>query len=414
MSQALIKTLSEQRANIYESVKASLDRAAAEERDLTVEEQAEFEARNADLDALGQRIKSIQAFEERSEQMAAMLDRPQVRPENEQRGGDADLETNLRSLLLGEPSAKPIEIRAHRPVGPNGFAEFRDLSKLTAAAGANTVKTSFYESLMIHLIEMSGVLAAGPTMMNTTTGEQIQVPRTTAHPTSVQTAEAAAIAESDPTFGQVPIDAYKYPHMVQLTRELVEDTSVDLLGYVAEAAGWAVGNAFGVKLATGTGTNEPNGVVTAATVGVTGSAGVAGAFTYESLVDLFHSVIAPYRRSPSCGWLIRDTTMAGIRKLKDGAGNYIFTPGIAGAPDRVLEKPVNYDPSIPAVGLGARSVLFGDFRRYFVRMVNGIRFERSDHVGFANDLVTFKTVIRGDGDLVDTTGSIKAFVGNAA
>ena len=194
----------------------------------------------------------------------------------------------------------------------------------------------------------------------------------------------------------------------------MDDTSVDLLGYVAMQAGRAVGNAMGTHLVLGTGSAQPNGISTAATLGVTGAASVAGAFSYDNLVALYYSVIAPYRASRSCGWLLRDASMATVRKLRDGAGNYIFLPGIGDTPDTILGKPVNTDPNMAAVALGARSVLFGDFSQYFVRLVNGVRFERSDDFAFNADLVTFRTVIRGDGDLVDLTGSIKAFVGNAA
>lgn len=411
MSQFLIKTLSEQRANIYEGVKATLDRAEAEKRDLSVEEQAEFEARNAELDSLAERIKGLQAHEQRAADLAAAVaSRPQVADDPREQRGVEDANAELRSFLSGK-SGRAFEVRAERPIGTT---EFRDLSKLTAAAGASTVKIGFYERLMAHLIEVSGVLSAGPTILNTTSGEQIQVPKTTAHSSAALTAEGAAIAESDPTFSQTPLDAYKYGNLIQISRELVDDTSVDLLGYVAMQAGRAVGNAMGTHLVLGTGSAQPNGISTAATLGVTGAASVAGAFSYDNLVELYYSVIAPYRASRSCGWLLRDASMATVRKLRDGAGNYIFLPGIGDTPDTILGKPVNTDPNMAAVALGARSVLFGDFSQYFVRLVNGVRFERSDDFAFNADLVTFRTVIRGDGDLVDLTGSIKAFVGNAA
>ena len=179
-------------------------------------------------------------------------------------------------------------------------------------------------------------------------------------------------------------------------------------------AGRAVGNALGAHLVTGSGSSQPNGVSTASSTGVTGGAGVAGAFTYDNLVDLFYSVISPYRASPSCGWLLRDASMATVRKLKDGNGAYIFAAGAAGAPDTIMGKPVNTDPNVAAVALGAKSVLFGDFSQYFVRLAGGVRFERSDDFAFNSDLITYRTVIRGDGNLIDLTGALKGFVGGAS
>lgn len=418
MSKELIARLSEQRANIYEGLKAMYDTAASEGRsDLSVEEQAVEEQRNADLDSLQQRIKTLQEFEQRSADLVASIAaRPQVADDpRERRAGEPDPAVELRKFLAGE-SGKGIEFRApaDRPFGTQRAAELRDLSKLTAGAGANTVKTSFYERLMAHLIEVSGVISAGPTILNTTSGENIQVPKTTAHSSAALTTEAAAIAESDPTFGQTTLSAYKYANLIQVSRELVTDTSVDLVGYIAMQAGRAVGNALGVHLVTGSGSSQPNGASTASSTGVTGGTGVAGAFTYDNLVDLFYSVISPYRASPSCGWLLRDASMATVRKLKDGNGAYIFAAGAAGAPDTIMGKPVNTDPNVAAVGLGAKSVLFGDFSQYFVRLAGGVRFERSDDFAFNSDLITYRTVIRGDGNLIDLTGALKAFVGGAS
>lgn len=410
MSTALIKTLSEQRANIFEGIKATLDKAEAEKRDLTVEEQRAFDERNADLDGLASRIKGLQEFEARAADLAKVMDRPVVVPDPREQ---ADPSAELRAFLTNR-FADPIEFRSSVPFGTQRAVELRDLSKLTAGAGANTVKTGFYDRLMAHLIEVSGVMSAGPTILNTTSGEQIQIPKTTSHSSASLAAETAAIAESDPVFSQVALDAFKYANLIQLSRELVTDTSVDLVGYLAMQAGRAVGNALGVHLVLGSGSAQPNGVVTAATTGVTGSAGVAGAFTADNLIALYFSVIAPYRASRSCAWLMRDASVATLTGLKDGAGRYIFSPSLGGAPDTVLGKPVVTDPNVAAVGLSAKSVVFGDFSQYFVRLAGGVRFERSDEFAFNQDLITFRTAVRGDGDLVDLTGALKTFVGNAA
>ncbi|KPC75297.1 hypothetical protein ADL26_08065, partial [Thermoactinomyces vulgaris] len=117
--------------------------------------------------------------------------------------------------------------------GPRAFdlkpskVNFRDLSKLSSGAGAATVPTDFYGRLMAHLIETSAVLQSGATILNTTGGEVIQVPKTTAHSSAGIVTEAAAISESDPAFGQVSLGAYKYGTMIQVSRELLTDTGVD-------------------------------------------------------------------------------------------------------------------------------------------------------------------------------------------
>jgi HK97 family phage major capsid protein len=403
----LIKIV-EQRARLWESMKSTLDLAESEKRELSAEENASFEERSSELDRLDGRIRTLREGEQRAADAEAALAEVRSREVSAPLTGGQSSE--LRDFLAGR--TRIFEVRADKPLG---MQEFRALSKLTASAGANSVPTSFYNRLIAHMIEVSGVLMAGPTVLNTTSGEQIQVPKTTSHSTGALVAEAGTIGASDPAFGQVPLDAYKYAVLIQVSNELLTDTGVDLEGYLAMQAGRAIGNSLGVHLVTGTGSSQPNGLATAATAGVTGGAGVTGAFTADNLIDLQYSVIAPYRNSPSCGWMLRDATMSAIRKLKDTTNQYIWQPSLqAGAPDVLLGKPVYTDPNVAAVALSAKSVLFGDFSQYFVRMVNGVRFERSDDYAFNTDLVTFRCILRGDGDLVDTTGAVKAFVGNAA
>ncbi|MEU7293336.1 phage major capsid protein [Streptomyces exfoliatus] len=408
-----IKRLQERRANVWEQAKTLLDTAEAEKRELTAEEEQTYQRLNADLDAIDARAKDMAAAEQRTkdadEAFRALLDKD---PAPEARGTAADQETKrVRDWLTGV-SGRSLDITPDQRIP----LDQRTLSKLSAGAGANTVPISFYNQLVQHMIETSGVLAAGPTVLRTATGEQLQIPKTTAHSASAGiVAEAGTLTANEPTFGQVSLDAYKYGFLLQVSHELANDTGVDLLGYLAMQAGRALGNGFGAHLVTGTGSSQPNGVLTASTLGKTGSASVAGAPNADELIDLYYSVIAPYRNSTSCGWMMRDATIATVRKLKDGNGQYVWQPALTlGSPDMILGKPVYTDPSMPAVALGAKSILFGDFSTYFVREVESLRFERSDDFAFNTDLITYRAILRGDGDQVDTTGAIKHFIGNAA
>lgn len=399
-----IKRLREQRANTWEQAKALLDAAANERRELTPEEDASYRKMSEELDQIAERVKDMEAAEQRQKDAAEAMERLLGAPVETRAESEDEA---LRAFLKGETRA--FDLR------PTGKVNYRDLTKGTATAGGNTVPTSFYNQLIAHLIEVSGVLMAGPTVLNTDSGESIEIPVTTTHSSAAIVAEGAGITESDPAFAKRTLGAFKYGVLIQVSRELLDDTGVDLEGYLAMQAGRALGNAFGAHLVTGTGTAQPTGVITSAPTGVTGGAGVAGAFTGDNLIDLFYSVIAPYRNSASAGWLMRDASLATARKIKDSQGQYIWQPGLqAGAPDLLLGKRVNTDPNVAAVALGAKSVAFGDFAAYFVRQVNGVRFERSDEFAFNSDLVTFRALLRGDGVTADQTGAIKVFTGNAA
>lgn len=416
-----ITRLKERRANIWEQTKELLDTAEARGGDqaaLTAEEEQTYQRLNADLDAIDARAKDMAEAEQRTrdadEAFRSLLDKPPAPEVRQTEKGEVD---RVRAWLTGQSGSRSFDVRPDSTVP----LDARALSKLTAAAGGNTVPISFYNRLVQHMIENSGVLAAGPTVLRTATGEQMQIPKTTAHSASASiVAEAGTLAANDPTFGQVSLDAYKYGFLLQVSHELANDTAVDLLGYLSAQAGRALGNGFGAHLVTGTGSSQPNGVLTASTLGKTGATGAVGAATGDELIDLFYSVIAPYRNSSACSWLMRDSTVASIRKLKDnsggaGQGNYLWQPGLqAGTPDSILGKPLLTDPNMPAVALSAKSILFGDFSTYFVRQVESLRFERSDDFAFNTDLITYRAILRGDGDQVDTTGAIKHFAGGAS
>lgn len=417
-----ITRLKERRANIWEQTKELLDKAEArggDQANLTAEEEQTYQRLNADLDAIDARAKEMADAEQRTkdadEAFRALLEREPA-PEARQNQEKGEVE-KVRAWLTGQSGSRSYDVRPDKALP----LDARALSKLTAAAGANTVPISFYNRLVQHMIEVSGILAAGPTVLRTATGEQMQIPKTTAHSANAGiVAEAAQLPANEPTFGQVSLDAYKYGFTLQVSHELANDTAVDLLGYLSAQAGRALGNGFGAHLVTGTGSSQPNGALTAATLGKTGATGAAGAASGDELIDLFYSVIGPYRNSASCAWMMRDATVASVRKLKDnsggaGQGNYLWQPGLtAGTPDSILGKPLYTDPNMPAVALGAKSILFGDFSTYFVRQVESLRFERSDDFAFQNDLITYRAILRGDGDQVDTSGAVKYFAGGAS
>ena len=400
----LLKTLKGKRDGLVSEMRTHLEESETRSDGPTAEDDVKLRAYDTDIASLDQRMTDIAATLKRADEVDPDVQRAlDASADPVERSAEPDEASRLRDFLDGKT----------RSVSFTGGAQ-RDLSKATAGAGAATVPTSFYDQLQAHLIEVSGVLQAGPTLLRTTSGEEIQVPATTGHSSGALTAEKAAISESDPAFASRSLPVYKYATLIQVSTELLTDTGVDLQGYLSMQAGRAVGVAWGAHLSTGTGSSQPQGVATAASAGVTGLATVF-APTSDNLIDLYHSVIAPYRMSASCGWLMADATVAGIRKIKDGNEQYIWQPGLtAGAPDSMLGKPVHVDVGMASAAAGAKTVLFGDFSTYFARQVNEVRFESSADYAFNTDMTTFRCIVRGGGVQADQSGAIKAYVGGAA
>jgi len=401
MSDELINRLTEQRARAWEQAKALLDAAASENRDLSGEEAEQFDRINADIDAMDHRRQTIldaEARERAIDESRAAL------------GVPADFSS--RAVPVAEPTDADIIRQIAMGERRSHSFEQRDVTKSSTGA---PVPTSFYDRLIEHLVIQGPMLDASlVTMLTTNSGENLQIPRTSAYTAPGITAEGSAISESDPTFSAfVTLGAYKYAATFQLSREVVEDSGINLLDFVARQAAVGMGTAVNAGLTVGTGTVQPTGIVTAAGSGVTGGTGVAGVPTSDNIVDLVYSVGSPYRRR-GAAFQMRSSTLAAVRKLKDTTNQYLWAPGLqAGQPDTLLGYPVYENPDIVATATGAKSIIFGDMSAYHVRQVRGIDFARDDSVGFVNDLITFRVTWRGDGNLPDAN-AVKYYAGGAS
>ena len=394
MSLHLAQSLTDARVRAREQAKTIID--GAEGRSFTAEEDQSLARIETDMADLETRIAGIIDAEQRSRALDEKLASYKPAPEAPAARNE---EAEIRSFLRGE-GGKSIEV------------ERRDVTKGSTGA---PVPTSFYDQLVTHMVQVGPMLDLA-TVINTASGENLQIPRTTAYSTSAITAEGSAISESDPTFGAfVTLGAYKYGFLLQISREMVEDAGVDVLGFVAENTGVSLGVKLNADFTVGTGSSQPRGITLDTTLGVTGAASVTGAFSADNLIDLVYSVNSAYRRQPGCAFMMRDSSIAATRKLKDSQNRYLFEPSLqAGQPDMLLGFPLVSNPDVVATALSAKSVVFGAIPKYYVRQVGSVRLDRSDDFAFSSDLITFRATVRADGALVDTTGACKHFIGNAA
>ena len=398
MSNAYAQYLQDRRTNVREQQKALLDAAIEAKRDLTAEEQESFDKMDADLRDLGHAVESIVKAAEEDRDIAAAfdrLDKAAVKVDDRK----AEREAALRAFLVGNGQRGydiPVELRADQ----------------TTSNAAGVIPAGFYGQLWEYAVEVSSVLQMGPQILRTQSGETIKLPRATAHPTAGAITEGVAITASDPTLSSVNSTVTKEGWLTQFTTELLQDSGVDLEGYLARQAGRSLGNAVGAAAVTA--------AIAAASAGVTAGNGI-GATTsfgtqstegegFDFLIGLYYSVIAPYRNSPSCGWLMSDPTAAVARKLKSADGVYAWQPAtVAGEPDMILGKKVLTDTNVADAAISAKSVLFGDWSSLVVRLAGGFRFERSDDFAFDADMTTFRAVARHGTVSIDAN-ALKSFV----
>ncbi|CAB5218635.1 COG4653 Predicted phage phi-C31 gp36 major capsid-like protein [uncultured Caudovirales phage] len=301
----------------------------------------------------------------------------------------------LRKMIAGE-------IRGH---------EFR---AITGSSTGAPVPTSFYNEI-VKVARLVNPLLDYATVINTASGENLQIPSQSTFSTATIVGQGSSIGTSEPTFNAfTTLSAYKFSALAQLSRELVLDAGVDIVGFLAEQFGNAFGYAIGNKLVNGTGTVEPTGFLPVAGTGVTGSTGVAGAFTADNIVDLVYSLDGALRNKPSFALLANSGSIAAMRKLKDSYGRYLFDIGLGqDKRDLVLGVPVIETPAMPSIGVGASSVAVGDLKALYIRNAGGLQVDRSDDYAFGNDLATWRATWRIDGALVQTA-NIKKFKGGAS
>jgi len=388
--------IAEERARAWEEAKALLDAATAENRDLTAEESQTFSRINADLDEKDQRIKTIAEAEQRA--AAIDSDRRTVGVAADLGGAskaEVDEDAMIRSMLRGERRSTTFERRT------------------VTKSSATLVPTSVYSRIVEHLVQGNPVRGLA-TVVNTTTGESLVIPKSTAFSTASIVGEGSQASASDPTLASTTLGAYKYVVLVQMSNELANDNAVDVAGFLARQAGIAIGVATRGHMTTGSGSSQPYGVVTRATTGVTGATGTTGAFTADNLIDLRYSVNGVYTAQPGNAWMMNSTAMSAARKLKDTTNRYLFEPGLNGNVDNLLGFPVYINDSVATPALSAKSVVFGHIPSYFIREVNGIEVAVSDDFAFDYSVRTFRVTLRTDADLVDQTGAVKCFVGGAS
>ena len=380
-----IKQQHEARQKSWHEAKELLDNAASEKRDLTAEENEKYNRISADLDSRAKVIETLKADADREvravEAMRGMENQARPVVESAQEKNDADA---IRALARGE-------IRSYN-------FEKRDITKNSSGS---PVPTSFYDQVIL-LARTVGPMLETSTILNTASGENLQIPSLASYSVGTVTTEGNAIGESDPVFNSFrTLGAYKYSFLTQVSRELVEDAGIDILSFLAVQTGNALGFAINEGLTTGTGTVQPNGIVTRAGSAVTGTSLNP---TADNLIDLVYSVDTVGRRLPGTGFQMNSSSIANVRKLKDNAGQYLFTPALsADARDLLLGYPIFENPAMATAASAVKPVIFGNLPSYYVRSVGGIKLDRSDDFAFSNDLITFRATARYDGDLIQTS-----------
>lgn len=296
------------------------------------------------------------------------------------------------------------------------------MSTTANSEGGFTVATEVANQVLDALKQYGGMRAVAE-VMRTTQGNPMNFP------TSDGTAEVGEIIAENTTataadivFGTKSLPVYKYSSkIVAVPFELLQDSNVDVEAFVRQRLVTRLGRITNTHFTTGTGTNQPTGIITAATTGITAanSTNQVTAIIYDSVIDLIHSVDPAYRALGNCRFMMNDASIKVLRKVKDGQSRPIFVPGYemgvpGGAPDTLCGYPIQVNQDVAVMAASAKSIAFGDFSMYKIRDVMEITTFRFTDSAYAKlGQVGFLAWMRSGGNFIDVGGAVKLFV-NAA
>ena len=384
-----ILELREKRAKAWETAKAFLDAKRGADGLLAAEDVATYEKMEADVVNLGKEI-------DRLERQAAL---------------DAELSKPVNTPLTGKPAAPAGEEKTGR-----ASAEYRRSfwnamrSKMPSHEIMNALQIGTdseggylvpdeYERTLVEALEEENVFRQLAKVIQTSSGDR-KIPVVATKGTASWIDEEGAYTESDDSFGQVSIGAYKLGTMIKVSEELLNDSVFDLESYISREFARRIGAKEEEAFFTGDGSGKPLGILASSGGAETGiTAASATAITADELIDLFYSLKSPYRRNAV--WVLNDSTIKAIRKLKDSNGQYLWQPSLtAGTPDTILGRPVRTSAYMPAIAASAKTIAFGDFSYYWIADRQGRSFKRLNELYAANGQVGFLASQRVDGKLI--------------
>lgn len=389
------KELKERRAALASQMREMHEKAETEDRGFTPEERESWDSMTSDIETLDGRIEDSQrayAIGDLPDDVRQQIDTgEQVSTDDVTEERNSAFEALLRSGESGESGLSA----EHR----NVLREMRAQSVGTDSAGGYTVPEGFQSQIWQAMLAFGGIRNAA-TVIQTSTGNNLPfITNDDTGNVGALLAENAADSEQDTVFGETVLGAYKYTSkIVRVSKELLQDNAVNLEQHLAMIFAERLGRATAAHYATGTGSGQPNGLVTASTLGKTAAS--ATAITYAELIDLKHSVDPAHRINAT--WAFNDTTFKAIKSLLDGDSRPLWQPDIAGVvPATIDGDRFVIDQGIPAMTTGLKSVVYGDLSKYYIRDVLTFDLTRLVERYAEYHQVGFVAIMRTDADLID-------------
>ncbi len=386
-----ILELREKRAKAWDAAKAFLDTKRGGDGLLSAEDTATYDKMEADVVALGKEIERL----ERQSVIDAELSKATSNPITNTPSKGTEEKNGRASAEYKRSFWNAMRTRAGEGLDP----VVRNALQIGTDTEGGYLVPDEFERNLVEALEEENIFRRLANVITTSSGDR-KIPVVASKGTASWIDEEGAIPESDDSFGQVSIGAYKLGTLIKVSEELLNDSVFNLESYISREFARRIGNKEEESFFGGDGSGKPTGILAAtggAQLGVT-TAG-ATAITLDEVLDLFYSLKAPYRNKAV--FVMNDSTVKAIRKLKDSQGQYLWQPSIqAGTPDTILNRPLYTSAYVPAIAAAAKTVAFGDFSYYWVADRQGRVFKRLNELYAATGQVGFIATQRVDGKLI--------------
>ena len=377
--------LREKRAKAWEAAKAFLDTHRNENGFLSAEDDAVYTRMENDITALGKEISRM----ERADALEMELNKPMntpltIKPEAPKTEKEGRASNEYKKAFWNH-------IRKRGGV--------QDALKIGTDSEGGYLVPDEFEHTLISALEEENIIRKFAHVFTTSSGAH-KIPIVSTRGSASWVDEEGTIQSDDDAFGQQLIGAHKVATLMKVSEELLADSAFDLESYIKKEFARRIGNAEEEAFLTGDGKNKPTGILdttSGAQLGVTAAA--EAAITADEIIDLFYSLRSPYRKKAI--WVLNDSTIKLIRKLKDQNGQYLWQPALRdGEFDTILGKRIYTSPFAPVATAGARTIAFGDFSYYWIGDRQGISFKRLNEKYAETGQVGFLATKRVDGKLI--------------
>lgn len=404
----------EKRANLLAQARELHQRSVDEKRDMHADENTQYDKIMAEMDSLKAKIDREERLLAETSEMESRTDKvvggagsPEQRGDNSEEKAILERRAAFKEYLMGGIDGVSDERRSLA-------LEARALASGTGTAGGYTVPQGFYAELQEAIKTFGGVRNVA-FELNTAAGNQLMIP--TANNTAqvgAILAENAAATTSDPTFGQTSLTAYKYTsNIILVPIELLQDSAFDVEAWVKTRIAERIARITNQHFTTGTGSSQPQGIVTAAVSGKVGATGQTTSVTVDDIIDLEHSIDPAYRSQAS--FMFHDGTLKTLKKLKDSTGRFLWSAGLTvGAPDQILGYNYTINQDMAQMAANAKSIIFGKLSSYWVRNVMDISLVRFGEKYMDQGQVGFVAFARYDGKFINGGGNEIVFYQNSA